>query len=102
MTKTKKLPVTSYLTPAYGSEIEHQLRTSFAGMAHFANSGPFGAVCGECVHYGCWKQIRDAAGNIIKTTHVRGACAKFRELTGKLGPAVPASASACRYFKRED
>jgi hypothetical protein len=99
MTRAKRLSVTPSLTAGYAPEIEHQLRTSYVGMAHFANSGPFGRVCGECIHYGCWIQHRSASGDIIKTTHVRGACAKFRELTGKLGPAVPASASACRYFE---
>jgi hypothetical protein len=32
---------------------------------------------------------------------VNGACEKFRELTGKLGPAIPSNAAACKYFSRK-
>ena len=82
--------------------LAYQIRTTRPGMAHWANSGPFGATCGECAHFGCRKQVRDAAGNIVSTTRVKGGCAKFLALTGKHGPAVPPSTPACKYFERPD
>jgi hypothetical protein len=50
------------------------------------------------MHYGCWKQVRDASGQTVKTIFQTSRCAMSRQLTGKLGAAVPASAEACRHF----
>jgi hypothetical protein len=71
------------------------------GQAHFAN-GPFGAVCADCVFYGAWKRIKNASGEIVDTRRVRGACEKYRQLTGKLGAAIPSNAPACKYFVRKE
>jgi hypothetical protein len=68
-------------------------------MAHFAATGPFGRVCSECTHYGCYEQIHNVAGDLVKTEHHPRACAKFLSLTGKLGPAIPAETEACRHFR---
>jgi hypothetical protein len=73
---------------------------SYPGMAHFADTGPFGATCHECVFYGYWQQRRNQSGDLIKTSFCKNACRKFFELTHSHGPAVPANASACRYFER--
>ena len=90
------------MTSGYDAILTHQIRTTRPGMAHWANSGPFGATCGQCAHFGYWKQVRNAAGNIAKTTRINGGCAKFLALTGKHGPAVPANAAACKYFQRKE
>ena len=95
-----RFPFTSNLTPGYTPELAAQIARTYPGMAHFADTGPFGATCGECTFYGCWKQRRNTAGEIVSTTKVEGACAKFHALTGKLGAAVPPGASACRHFER--
>jgi hypothetical protein len=79
--------------------LEYQLRTTHAGMAHFANTGPLGATCGECVFRGYHNQIRNNAGRLRQGVHRRG-CEKFYQLTGKHGDIVPASAAACKYFER--
>jgi hypothetical protein len=68
---------TPYLTKGHSDMLEHQIRTTRSGMAHFANTGPFGTVCGECQYWGYHKTRRTASGDAVKTKHVR-ACAKFR------------------------
>jgi hypothetical protein len=80
---------------------EHGIRGSHCGQAHFANTGPFGATCGDCVFLGYYQQRRNKTGD---TTHAvyRGGCKKFHELPGKHGPIVPANASACKYFEKRD
>jgi hypothetical protein len=89
------------LTAGYAdAELARQIGKSVRGMAHFAATGPFGAQCKDCAHYGVWQQVRNQAGDVIKTVFHRGRCAKSRELTGKLGPAVPPQTESCRYFER--
>jgi hypothetical protein len=89
-----------FLTPGYAPCAAKILHQTHAGQAHFAN-GPLGAVCGMCVHYGCWQQQKNAAGDVVNTSRVSGACAKYKELAGKIGPAVPPEAAGCRYFSRK-
>jgi hypothetical protein len=89
------------MTKAYGAVLEQQIKTTVPGMAHWANSGPFGAVCGECVFWSYYKIRRTTAGDEVKTKHVR-ACAKYRELTGKHGAVLPANTPSCRYFTRRE
>jgi hypothetical protein len=91
---------TAHLTLGYAPDIAKTMQQTHAGQAHFAN-GPLGATCAECAHYGCWKQKRNAAGEVVATSRVNGACAKFREFTGKIGPTIPPGAPACKYFSRK-
>jgi hypothetical protein len=102
MARLTPLNPTPNLTRGYSETLEHQIRTSYPGMAHFANTGPFGAICAQCAHLGYHQQRRDAAGNLVNATFRRGGCKKFFELTGKHGPAVPPSASACKYFQPKE
>jgi hypothetical protein len=88
----------SYLMPGSSEVLEHQLRTTHPGMAHFANTGPFGATCGNCAMLGYHRQHRNTSGDLIKTTFTHG-CAKFYALTGTHGPRVPTNAAACRHFE---
>jgi hypothetical protein len=91
----------SYLTHGYSDTLEHQIRDTHCGQAYFANTGPFGATCGECIHLGYYQQHRNKAGDVVKATY-RGGCQKFHQLTSKHGPIVPANAPACRYFERKE
>jgi hypothetical protein len=91
---------TPNLTKVHSDVLEHQIRTTRPGMAHFANTGPFGATCGECVFLGYAKVRRTTRGDVVKTKHVQ-ACAKFHELTGKHGAFLPVTTAACRYFERK-
>jgi hypothetical protein len=96
-----RLDLTPSLTSIHSDLLEHQLRTTHKGMAHFANTGPFGATCSECEHWGYYKEIRDRDGVLLKATRRHG-CEKFYELTGQHGDIVPANAAACRYFERKN
>jgi len=95
------LNLSSSLTRGHSAELDHQIRTTHAGQAHFANTGPFGATCGECVFLGYHQKHFSKAGDLVRATH-RGGCEKFYQLTNKHGPIVPAHAAACRYFERRE
>lgn len=69
------------------------------GMASWAAQGPFGSTCAQCLFHGYHAQIRDAAGNAVKTKFRRDCCEMFFRLTQKHGPPVPANSEACRHFK---
>jgi len=97
----KMIRRTSHLTQGHPDVLTHQIRATHPGQAHFANTGPFGATCGDCLFLGYRQQIRNETGDIVKTVR-RTGCKKFYELTNKHGPAVPAHAAACRYFSKEE
>jgi len=96
-----RLGLSPSLTSIHSEQLEHQLRTTYEGQAHWANGGPFGATCGECAFWGYYQQIQNKAGDNVKAVHRRG-CKKFHELTGEHGAVVPANAAACRYFERRE
>jgi hypothetical protein len=96
-----RLDLTPSLTSMHSEVLDHQIRTTYAGQAHFANTGPFGATCGECAFWGYYKRVRNKAGDNVKAVHRRG-CEKFYQLTGRHGEIVPANAAACRYFERKE
>ena len=64
-------------------------RQSYAGMAHFAGTGPDGKYCGDCRHL-------DRGKGPGKLEY---PCSKFKALTGKIGRSVPVSAASCRHFE---
>ena len=96
-----RLNLTPGLTQGHSDLLEHQISTTHAGQASWANGGPFGATCGECVFLGYYRQHRNESGETVKATH-HGGCKKFYQLTNKHGPIVPAHAAACRYFQRKE
>jgi hypothetical protein len=91
----------SHLTAGCDPALTAQIAKTKPGMAHWAASGPSGRTCADCSYLTYWQQIRNVAGNIVGTKQRHG-CAKFRELTGRHGPAVPKHAEACRYFAPRD
>jgi hypothetical protein len=96
-----RLTFLPHRTAGYSAALEHQINTTHAGQAHFANTGPFGATCGECVHLGYFRQVRSKSGDVVKAVH-HGGCAKFHQFTNKHGPVVPGHAAACRHFERKE
>jgi hypothetical protein len=98
--KTKTLNRTPNLTQGYSDALAHQIYTTYPGQAHFANSGPFGATCGDCELLGYYRERRNSAGDTVGARHY-GGCKKFHQLTGKHGPVVPKHAAACRHFQRK-
>ena len=87
-----------YFIDSHAPEMAQQIRRTHVGQASWAGTGPPGETCATCKFYGCWKQVRDAAGNVTKTAHLLDRCDAFQKLTGKIGPAVPPNAQACKHF----
>jgi hypothetical protein len=87
-----------HLTVGYTPEFVAMVRATRAGQAHWAGTGPAGKTCGDCAHLGYQRQRRNASGDLVKSEHT-GGCARFFQLTGDHGPAVPATAGACRHFE---
>ena len=85
----KHLERTPGLTIAHPPRIAEAIAQSYEGMAHFAGTGPRGATCGGCIHWG------NGTGQEARE---RG-CSKFRSMTGCVSKMVPMFASACRYFE---
>ena len=94
---------TPHLTAVHGEVADRQHAGSYAGMAHFAATGPLGMTCGGCCSYGTADaSIRNAAGEIIQTRRKPHACGKFQEISGKLGGDIPEHADACKYFEPKE
>jgi hypothetical protein len=77
------------LTPVESPAVERIRRRTYRGQAGWAQ-GP--EQCHHCVFW-------DDLGR-KKSTQAR-ACRKFNQLMGAIGPRVPASALACRFFSKE-
>jgi len=62
--------------------------TEHVGMAHFAGTGPAGAVCSSCEHW------------VTNQTGKKMVCAQYRRMTGDDKKAVPSGTASCRYFEQ--
>jgi hypothetical protein len=93
---------TAHLTVAHREELAGQIAQTKPGQAYWADTGPFGAVCKECAHYGYHRRFYNRRGDIVKTTFRPGACGKFHDLTGKHGPDFSGATPACKYFERRN
>jgi len=76
-----------------GAPADQFARQSYPGMAHFAGTGPDGMTCNRCQHYD-YDPIKHSG-------KMERPCKRYQQLTGKLGKAVPALASACRHFEQK-
>jgi hypothetical protein len=63
---------------------------SYAGMAHFAGTGPHDRNCGHCAF---WDGLPS-----VKHAH----CLMFKRLTDREGPKVPRHAASCKYFEAKE
>ena len=75
MTAFNKVKATAHLTTV-NPEFERQVAKTRQGQAFFALTGPFGATCGECLSWNYWRRIRNASGDLVRTTKSQG-CAKI-------------------------
>lgn len=71
------------------------------GMAFFAGTGPLGKKCGDCKFRG-YQRERSTTANGNSVFYRSGGCAKFKHLSGKHGPEINGSWSACKYFEARD
>jgi hypothetical protein len=84
---------TNHLTAA---PIDGAARESFAGMAHFAGTGPQFTKCRHCSHFESEPPPKKKA----KPGPPKPAtCRKYREITGNTGAKVPAEAASCKYYE---
>jgi hypothetical protein len=91
-----------HLTQGYEPVLECAISLTCPGMAHFAATGPFGTRCAECVFFGYWRQLKNAAGDTVGSKFRKNACGKYFELTRQHGPPVPAGTESCRHFTPRD
>jgi len=75
------------------------------GMAYFAGSGPAGKYCGDCKFWTYYRQVRKPRFNRRTgaeewPSYKWRGCAKFRDLTGQVGPQIDDRLHACKYFEQ--
>jgi hypothetical protein len=92
---------TGFFTRDRSGSLDRQIQTTHRGQAHFANSGPVGATCGDCIFLGYDRKVCNGSGDTIKVVRY-GGCKKYHEFTNKHGPIVPAHAGACRHFEHKE
>jgi hypothetical protein len=88
-----------HLTGSGDPQFDEQVRQTYEGQAGFA-CGP--QRCGECRHYGYWRDYVDDYGKILETRRRKNACAVFLRLMGRHGKSFPGSALSCRFFERPE
>jgi hypothetical protein len=71
--------------------VDKLARQSFAGMAHFAGTGPRGATCKQCK---LWNY-----DPIKSPDETKARCWKYKQITNHNGGLVPSVALACKYFE---
>jgi hypothetical protein len=91
-----KDPIQGYLT---AGPCDGMARATFAGMAHFAGTGPELKTCRECQHWDHggphdYYAKRGKFGGLIKPAR----CRKYGALTNAAGDKVPDDAPACKHF----
>ena len=78
-----------HLTSLFPPEVECAWLETPPGMAHWAASGPQGARCMECSHFGL------KTGSKLESA----VCHKYTELMRRKGKKVPKWTPACRHFE---
>lgn len=85
--------------------METKRQQTYPGMAHFARSGPEGRTCRQCQSWtGCGGETgyyakKGMYGGMVKPR----SCSTYRDLMqGEVGPGVPHTAMACKYFSKNE
>jgi hypothetical protein len=86
------------LTQMYEPTIEAQAAQTFAGMAHFAGSGPAGLRCRDCKFFGYEVPRLNNFGEVVGTARKPG-CGMFYQLTQRHGPKFPGNTLSCRHIE---
>ena len=92
---------TPHLTSPHSKRIDALLSHSFAGMAHWAGSGPTGKTCRQCLSWG--GDAETPPVRYPETGELRPRrCSKFRTIMqyddGATTPGVPQGSMSCRFF----
>lgn len=67
----------------------HLLSRTVVGMAHFAGTGPSGAVCNQCTFW------------LTRSGKKKPICDKYRQMTGDAGKSIPGAQMSCRHFEKK-
>lgn len=90
--------LTPGLMPPDDAVQARRLAASVPGMAHWAETGPDGRTCRECLHWGSGKRFRREEGQLCPRR-----CRQFsRLMQGAEGPGVPHGQASCRHFSLRD
>jgi hypothetical protein len=76
------------------AELERAEKQTAPGMAHWAGSGPIGATCGKCIHYG-YTYVKSTGDHATKPS----SCEKFYSMTLRHGGTLDQRQIACKYFE---
>ena len=74
-------------------KLEQMEMRTVPGMAHWAGTGPEGAFCSNCNHYGY--EYFTSKGRLMRRL---SACGKFYAMTETHGDTLPSKTDACKYF----
>ncbi len=89
--------LTQHLTSP-NPELDRLAEQTPPGMAHWSGTGPNGATCGSCRHYGFERTIQGENRDEVFVRKHRTSCAIFWRLMGRVGPGLPHDQPACRYW----
>lgn len=83
------------LTAGYAPDLEASISASAPGMAHFANTGPSGTACHQCLFWGKSNKFRRINGALAPRR-----CLKFKSLSGgfRVKRGIPAEVPSCRHY----
>jgi hypothetical protein len=76
------------LTKIFDDVSEDGMEHTPKGMAHWAGSGPPGALCRNCEHF-------------EKGKSGMGRCLKYQRMTGLRGKAFTRDCPACKYYEQK-
>jgi hypothetical protein len=69
------------------------------GMAFWASTGPPGATCGECTHYG-YEYTTLTGRDLVEQTHKKNGCALYyQQMHRHAERMLPEDTPACKYFE---
>jgi hypothetical protein len=86
--------MTKHLTEP-NPDLAEQVKRTPQGMAHWAGSGPEGATCGGCSHYGYWY----TTWTNKKRRKPSGCELYYRRMHTHPDSPLPKATAACKYFE---
>jgi hypothetical protein len=83
-------------------ELERIRRQTYAGMAHWAGSGPSDKTCRECVYWVHYHNQYHSKNGPYQGKLQDARCTKYLDLMGHVGMAFPDDAKACMFFEQAE
>lgn len=104
-----RLQVTPNLTDAHSDRVSRFIETSHKEMAHWAGTGPEGAMCHQCEHFHYLDAVNEKPVRAAyykrkpRTGELKDEgrpCMKFRRMMDvELSRRIPPCTAACRFFE---